>query len=51
MSPSLASAAVQLFQSDLATLGAKGRAYAEHDHSWDSVFDRIFALYRTVVHR
>lgn len=48
---SLASAAVQLFQSDLATLGAKGRAYAEHDHSWDSVFDRIFALYRTVVHR
>jgi alpha-1,6-mannosyltransferase len=48
---SLAEAAVSLFRSDLDALGRKGRAYAEHDHSWDSVFDRIFALYRTLVRR
>jgi len=47
----LAAAAVQLFKSDLETLGAMGRAYAEKDHSWQSVFDRIFALYETVVRR
>jgi alpha-1,6-mannosyltransferase len=48
---SLADAAIQLFSADLVSLGAKGRAYAERDHSWQSVFDRIFALYRTVVRR
>ena len=48
---SLAATAVTLFRSDLTALGAKGRAYAEKDHSWESVFDRIFALYRTVVPR
>lgn len=40
--------AVRLFQSDLAALGAKGRAYAEADHSWDTVFDRIFKVYADV---
>lgn len=44
----LAEAAVALFRADLGALGRRGRAYAEHDHSWESVFDRIFALYRTV---
>ena len=48
---SLAAAAIQLFRADLAGLGARGRAYAEKDHSWDSVFDRIFALYATLVRR
>lgn len=48
---SLAEEAVALLRSDLAALGAKGRAYAEQDHSWESVFDRIFALYDTVVPR
>ena len=48
---SLAEEAVRLFRADLAALGAKGRAYAERDHSWESVFDRIFALYETVVRR
>jgi alpha-1,6-mannosyltransferase len=48
---SLADAAIRLFSGDLALLGAKGRTYAERDHSWQSVFDRIFALYRTVVRR
>jgi alpha-1,6-mannosyltransferase len=48
---SLAEEAVKLLQSDLASLGAKGRAYAENDHSWESVFDRIFALYDSVAKR
>lgn len=47
----LADAAVRLLRSDLAALGVKGRAYAEKDHSWESVFDRIFALYDTVACR
>lgn len=40
--------AVRLLQSDLAVLGGKGRAYAEADHSWDTVFDRIFTVYEQV---
>lgn len=48
---SLAEEAVKLLQSDLVALGAKGRAYAENDHSWDSVFDRIFALYDSVARK
>ena len=48
---SLAEEAVRLLHSDLAALGAKGRAYAEKDHSWESVFDRIFALYDSVAGR
>lgn len=50
-SGSLAEQAIALFRSDLAALGVKGRAYAEQDHSWESVFDRIFALYDSVVAR
>jgi alpha-1,6-mannosyltransferase len=50
-SRSLAEEAVLLLRSDLASLGAKGRAYAEKDHSWESVFDRIFALYDAVAKR
>jgi alpha-1,6-mannosyltransferase len=45
---SLAEAAVKLLGSDLKALGVRGRAHAEANHDWDSVFDRIFALYRTV---
>jgi alpha-1,6-mannosyltransferase len=48
---SLTEEAVRLFRSDLSALGLKGRSYAERDHSWESVFDRIFALYDTVVRR
>ena len=47
----LAAAAVELFGSNLDALGVRGRAYAEKDHSWQSVFDRIFALYATMVRR
>lgn len=50
-SGSLTEEAVRLLRSDLVSLGLKGRAYAEKDHSWESVFDRIFALYDTVVRR
>ena len=48
---SLAHEAVQLFQQDLAMLGARGRAYAEAEHSWSTVFDRLFAVYRSVLRR
>jgi len=48
---SLAEEAVRLLHSDLPALGVKGRAYAEKDHSWESVFDRIFALYDSVARR
>lgn len=44
-----AEAAVRLLGGDLAALGARGRAHAERNHDWTSVFDRIFALYRDVV--
>jgi alpha-1,6-mannosyltransferase len=50
-SGSLADEAVRLLRSpaDLPRLGALGRAYAEREHSWNSVFDRIFDIYRRVV--
>lgn len=44
----LSAAAVRLLGSDLAALGARGRAHAEAHHEWNSVFDRIFALYGSV---
>lgn len=48
-SGSLAEMAVTLLGADLAKFGANGRLHAENNHSWDSVFDRIFALYETIV--
>lgn len=48
---SLAEEAVRLLRADLDSLGAKGRAHAEMNHSWESVFARIFALYDSVVGR
>ena len=47
----LADVAVRLLRNadDLPRLGALGRAYAEREHSWSSVFDRIFDIYRRVV--
>ncbi|HEV8411748.1 MAG TPA: glycosyltransferase, partial [Gemmatimonadaceae bacterium] len=47
-SRALADAAITLFRSDLDALGSRGRAFAEKNHSWDGVFDAIFALYDTV---
>jgi alpha-1,6-mannosyltransferase len=46
----LAAAAVRLLQGDLASLGAAGRRYAEADHGWDAVLDRIFDVYRGILH-
>jgi len=48
---SLAEEAIKLFQQDLVALGARGRAYAEAEHSWSTVFDRLFAVYRSVLGR
>jgi alpha-1,6-mannosyltransferase len=50
-SAALADAAIALFRTDLAGLGKKGRRHAERDHSWESVFDRIFALYESLLGR
>jgi alpha-1,6-mannosyltransferase len=46
---SLTETAVRLLGTNLEALGARGRAHAEANHSWGSVFDRIFALYRQIV--
>jgi alpha-1,6-mannosyltransferase len=46
---SLAEAVRTLVQRDLPALGRKGREYAEREHSWAHVFDRIFAVYRDVI--
>ena len=45
----LAEAAIALFASDLPELGARGRAYAEAHHRWETVFDRLFDVYRSVL--
>ncbi|MEO8227002.1 MAG: glycosyltransferase [Gemmatimonadota bacterium] len=45
----LADQAAALFQQDLPALGARGRSYAEREHAWPAVFDRIFAAYRTLI--
>lgn len=45
----LADAACALFSEDLHALGVQGRMYAEAEHGWDTVFDRLFAVYRDVV--
>jgi alpha-1,6-mannosyltransferase len=44
----LAERAVELLHSDLAAHGARARAFAEREHAWDSVFDRVFALYSSL---
>jgi alpha-1,6-mannosyltransferase len=45
----LADEAVRLLGGDLAGLGALGREYAEADHGWDAVLDRIFDVYRGIL--
>jgi alpha-1,6-mannosyltransferase len=45
----LAYQAKALLLGDLAALGARGRRYAEADHGWDAVLDRIFDVYRSVL--
>jgi alpha-1,6-mannosyltransferase len=45
----LAEAAIALIARDMADLGRRGRAYAEREHAWATVFDRIFTVYREVL--
>ncbi|MCE2901597.1 MAG: glycosyltransferase [Gemmatimonadaceae bacterium] len=48
---SVTAQAVALLRDDLATLGQRARAFAEAEHSWETVFDRLFAVYRRVLRR
>lgn len=48
-STSLAEQAIALFSDNLTTLGQQGRKFAEREHSWTSVFDRLFDVYRAVI--
>lgn len=50
-SDSLAEELLALLAADLPMLGLRGRAYAEREHEWTHVFDRLFAVYRDVLHR
>ena len=45
---SLAHEALQLLASDRAPLGECARAYAEREHAWPHVFDRLFDVYRSL---
>jgi alpha-1,6-mannosyltransferase len=45
----LTESAVTLLSGDLRSLGAAGRRYAEADHGWDAVLDRIFDVYRGIL--
>lgn len=43
--------AVALLRDDLARLGQMARDFAEAEHSWDTVFDRLFRVYHRVLGR
>ncbi len=47
-SASLAEELLALLGEDLSALGQRARAYAEREHGWTHVFDRLFAVYRDV---
>ena len=47
----LAEGADVLLDADLAALGARARAFIETHHRWETVFDRIFGIYRQVAAR
>ena len=48
-SASLAEEAIALLRADLMALGAAGRRFAEAEHDWTTVFDRLFAVYDEVL--
>jgi alpha-1,6-mannosyltransferase len=48
---SLAETAVAMLQGDRTALGARGRQYAAAHHGWEGTFDRLFEVYRAVLHR
>lgn len=45
----MAAAAERLLGRDLVATGETGRRYAEAHHSWNSVFDQLFSVYRGVL--
>jgi alpha-1,6-mannosyltransferase len=45
----LAEVAERLLGTDLRPLGATARVFAESHHCWNSVFDRLFTIYRGVI--
>nr|MBA3521998.1 glycosyltransferase [Gemmatimonadales bacterium] len=45
----LAQVAEHLLGQDLEALGARGRRYAEENHGWETVLDRLFSVYRDVL--
>lgn len=45
----MAEMAEGLLETDLASLGRLGRRYAETNHGWSTVFDRLFSVYRSVL--
>jgi alpha-1,6-mannosyltransferase len=45
----LAATAEALLERDLRALGSVARRFAESQHSWNAVFDRLFAVYRRVI--
>ncbi|MGH7527109.1 MAG: glycosyltransferase [Gemmatimonadales bacterium] len=45
----LAEVAQRMLSDDPARFGALGRSFAEEHHSWDSVFQRLFDVYRRVL--
>jgi alpha-1,6-mannosyltransferase len=48
-SADLAAVAIRLLSQDLRALGAIGRRYAEANHGWAVVFDKLFGVYRSVL--
>lgn len=44
-----ARALIAALASTSAVLGERGRAYAEREHGWATVFDRLFTMYREVL--
>jgi alpha-1,6-mannosyltransferase len=48
-SHALAESAIHLLNGDLRVLGHRGRAYAEREHNWNTVFGRIFDIYRRIL--
>ena len=45
----LAEVAERMLGSDVRALGVTARCFAEAHHGWDSVFDRLFTIYRRVI--
>ena len=45
----MAESIIGLLGQDRAIVGGRGRTYAEANHSWESVFDRLFSFYGAVI--